>query len=171
MTNRNLVYREPLPPRGGVADLHIRAVRSLMHSTHIDQVPLDQRKALSSLIGSAGFMLAPEMSQTILSCLETATDITGLMQNRTISGSSIKFMVDNEGRVGAGGDHMQKMTGAWLFGGPTRARKTKARIARAQTLMAAAREQAMSRCKIESSPLGRRATEAHRRRLAQLRAL
>ena len=46
-------------------------------------------------------------------------------------------------RVGVGGDHMQKVTGAWLFGGPTRARKTKARIARAQTLMAAAREQAM----------------------------
>jgi hypothetical protein len=75
-------------------------------------------------------------------------------------------------RVGVGGDHMQKVTGAWLLGGPTRARKTKARIARAQTLMAAARQQAMESVqKYESSPLGRRVTEAHRRRLAQLRPL
>jgi hypothetical protein len=34
-------------------------------------VPLDQRKALSAFsFGSSGFLLAPEMSQQILSCLE-----------------------------------------------------------------------------------------------------
>src|SRR5262245_17967361 len=87
------------------ARLAIAGIRSLMHSTSIDQVPLDQRKALSSFsFGSQGFMLAPEQSQTILSCLETTTDIAGLMRNITISGPSIKFMVDNEiGDVSAWG--------------------------------------------------------------------
>jgi hypothetical protein len=79
------------------AKLAIAGVRALMHSTSIDQVPLDQRKALSSFsFGSQGFLLAPEMSQTILSCLETTTDIAGLMRNVSISGPGIKFMVDNE---------------------------------------------------------------------------
>jgi HK97 family phage major capsid protein len=77
--------------------LAIAGIRSLMHSTSIDQVPLDQRKALSAFsFGSQGFLLAPEMSQTILSCLETTTDIAGLMNNVSISGPGIKFMVDNE---------------------------------------------------------------------------
>ena len=78
------------------AKLAIAGIRSLMHSTSIDQVPLDQRKALSAFsFGSQGFLLAPEMSQTILSCLETTTDIAGLMNNVSISGPGIKFMVDN----------------------------------------------------------------------------
>src|SRR5262249_18360674 len=69
----------------------------LMHSTSIDQLPLDQRKALSSFsFGSQGFMLAPEQSSEILSCLVDVTDITGLMRNISISSSSIKFFVDNE---------------------------------------------------------------------------
>jgi HK97 family phage major capsid protein len=79
------------------AQLAIRGLRNLMHSTSIDQVPLDQRKALSSFsFGSAGFILAPEMSNQILSCLVIPTDITGHMNNITISGPAIKFMVDNE---------------------------------------------------------------------------
>ena len=79
------------------AKLAIAGIRSLMHSTSIDRVPLDQRKALSAFsFGSQGFLLAPEMSQTILSCLETTTDIAGLMNNVSISGPGIKFMVDNE---------------------------------------------------------------------------
>src|SRR5262249_19125573 len=79
------------------AKLAIRGLKTLMHSTSIDQVPLDQRKALSAFsFGSQGFMLAPEMSNEILSCLEDITDIAGLMRNITISGPSIRFMVDNE---------------------------------------------------------------------------
>jgi len=51
-------------------------------------------------------------------------------------------------------------------------RKTKERIARAALLKANARERAMGLAqKYESSPLGGRATYAHRRRLAQLQAL
>jgi hypothetical protein len=67
---------------------------------------------------------------------------------------------------------MKKMTSAHLFGGPERMRKTKERIARAALLKASARKRAMELAqKYESSPLGRRATYAHRRRLAQLQAL
>ena len=64
---------------------------------------------------------------------------------------------------------MQKMTGARLFGGPTRAVKTKARIARAQLLMAAARERASEMAQ-KYEPLGK-LTATQRRRLSQLRAL
>src|SRR5262245_49977482 len=77
--------------------LAIRGIRLLMHSTSIDQVPLDQRKALSACsFGAQCFILAPEMSSQILSCLIAVGDITGLMQNIDISGSSVKFLVDNE---------------------------------------------------------------------------
>ena len=70
-----------------------------------------------------------------------------------------------------GAINMKKMTGSHLFGGPTRARKTKARIARAQVLMAAARERAAEITQCESGPRPWRVTEAHSRRLAQMRSL
>src|SRR5262245_18144819 len=98
-TKRDVSLPEPDFSEQQIAEarLAIAGVRALMHSTSIDQVPLDQRKALSSFsFGSQGFLLAPEMSQTILSCLETTTDIAGLMHNISISGPGIKFMVDNE---------------------------------------------------------------------------
>jgi HK97 family phage major capsid protein len=79
------------------AEVAVKAIRSLMHCTNVSELPDDYRKALSSFnLGSTGFFLAPEMSSTILSCLEDVTDITGLMTNLTISGPSIKFLVDNE---------------------------------------------------------------------------
>ena len=74
------------------ATIAIKALRSLMHATSMDAVPLDQRKALSSFnLGSSGFLLAPEMSQQILSCIEEPSDITGLMGNVTISGPGDKI--------------------------------------------------------------------------------
>jgi HK97 family phage major capsid protein len=79
------------------ATMAIKAMRNLMHCTNITELPEDQRKALSAFnLGSTGFFLAPEMSSTILSCIEDVTDITGLMSNISISSPSIKFMVDNE---------------------------------------------------------------------------
>jgi len=80
-----------------VAEIAIKAMRALMHTTHIDNLPAEYRKALSAFtFGSQGFILAPELSNEILSCLVDEADITGLMRNITISGPSIKFMVDNE---------------------------------------------------------------------------
>src|SRR5215831_21025870 len=68
-----------------------------MHSTSIDQLRFDERKALSAFsFGSQGFILAPEMSNEILSCLTEITTIAGLVKNITISGPSIKFLTDSE---------------------------------------------------------------------------
>jgi HK97 family phage major capsid protein len=75
----------------------IAGLRHLMHATSIDSIPFNERKALSSFsFGSAGFILAPEVSNEILSCLVDITTIAGLVRNITISGPSIKFMVDDE---------------------------------------------------------------------------
>src|SRR5215472_2195206 len=72
------------------AKLAIRGIKQLMHSTSIDQVQPDCRKALSAFsFGSVGFILAPEQSNEILSCLEDVGDLTGLMRNISISSSSI----------------------------------------------------------------------------------
>jgi HK97 family phage major capsid protein len=67
-----------------------------MKVTSIEQLPVDQRKSLSSFsLGSSGFFLPPEMSTTVLSCLEDTSDVTGLVSNTPISGPSIKFPIDN----------------------------------------------------------------------------
>src|SRR5215813_8254230 len=79
------------------AETAVGALKALLHSTSIDQLSLDQRKSLSAFsFGSQGFLLAPEMSNQVLSCLTDETDIAGLMQNVSISSGSIKFLVDNE---------------------------------------------------------------------------
>jgi len=99
VTKRDALLPEPNFSEEQIAEakLAIRGVRTLMHSTSIDQVPLDQRKALSAFsFGAQGFLLAPEISSQILSCLESVTDIAALMQNINISGASIKFLTDNE---------------------------------------------------------------------------
>lgn len=73
-----------------------KALRNLMHCTDVAHLPDIERKALSSFsLGSNGFILAPEMSSTVLSCLIDQTDVTGLMSNMAISGPSVKFLVDN----------------------------------------------------------------------------
>ena len=72
------------------------AMKALINSASIDLLPSDYRKALSSFsFGSNGFILPPEMSATVLSCLVDQTDVAGLMQNITISGPSVKFLVNS----------------------------------------------------------------------------
>jgi HK97 family phage major capsid protein len=74
----------------------IKATRQLLKVVGLDGLPDASRKALSSFaMGSSGFILPPEMSSEVLSCLTDITDITGLMRNMTISGPSIKFLVDD----------------------------------------------------------------------------
>lgn len=78
------------------ASLHLKATRALLHSTDVAQLTPEYRKALSSFtMGANGFILPPEMSSKILSCLVYPTDVAGLMNNMTVAGPSIKFMVDN----------------------------------------------------------------------------
>jgi HK97 family phage major capsid protein len=75
----------------------IAGLRHLMHATSVESIPFGERKALSAFsFGSQGFILPAEMSNEILSCLADVTTIAGLVKNITISGPSIRFMVDNE---------------------------------------------------------------------------
>lgn len=78
------------------AGIAVKAMSALMNTTDISMLPQDYRKALSAFnFGSNGFILQPEMSNRILSCLTDETDVAGLMANMTISGPSVKFLIDN----------------------------------------------------------------------------
>jgi HK97 family phage major capsid protein len=93
----------PFAPKDSDIDearLAVKTLRRVMHMANLDndmaRLSDAERKALSTFnFGSNGFILAPEMASTVLSCLEDITDIPGLMQNMTISGPSVKFLVDN----------------------------------------------------------------------------
>jgi HK97 family phage major capsid protein len=78
------------------AENAVRGLHHLMKATDISQIPLLEHKALTSFnMGASGFILIPEMSNQVLSCLVDITDVTGMVRNVQISGPSIKFMVDN----------------------------------------------------------------------------
>lgn len=82
------------------ARLAVKTLRRVMKMANLEndlgRLSDAERKALSSFsFGGNGFILAPEMSSIVLSCLEDITDIPGLMQNMTISGPSVKFLVDD----------------------------------------------------------------------------
>jgi hypothetical protein len=54
------------------------------------------RKSLSSFaFGNAGWVISPEMSNQVPSCIVDETDIGGLMNRVQISSGSIKFPIDN----------------------------------------------------------------------------
>jgi len=55
-----------------------------------------ERKALSAFsFGANQFILSPEMSNTVISCVFDETHVTGLMNNVSTSAGSLKFLVDN----------------------------------------------------------------------------
>jgi HK97 family phage major capsid protein len=65
---------------------------------HGDQnrLPLEFRKSLTAFsLGANGVILAPQISDQVLSCLVDPSDVTGIVNNVTISGGSIKFLIDN----------------------------------------------------------------------------
>jgi HK97 family phage major capsid protein len=73
-----------------------RAISNALHATDIGLLPDIERKALSSFtLGQSGFMLRPEQSSQILSCLTDETDVSALVANMNISAGSIEFLVDN----------------------------------------------------------------------------
>jgi|GEM_PF-2201479 len=78
------------------AGIAVKALTALINTTDASNLSSDYRKALSAFnFGSNGFILAPEMSARVLSCLVDETDVTGIMANMTISGPSVRFMIDN----------------------------------------------------------------------------
>jgi HK97 family phage major capsid protein len=92
---------DDLPFCPGEAELEeaehaVRGIKHLLKTTSIDTLPVIERKALTAFsMGASGFILVPEMSNRILSCLTDVTDLTGLAGQISISAGSIKFMVDN----------------------------------------------------------------------------
>jgi len=73
-----------------------KGLKALFRTGHIDRLEPEYRKSLSSFsFGNSGFMLMPEMSTRVLSCLVDPTDLSGLMDSITISSPSIRFMIDN----------------------------------------------------------------------------
>jgi HK97 family phage major capsid protein len=86
----------PAPAEIDEALIVRKALRNLFR--HGDPMRLDptERKSLTSFsFGINAFILAPEMSDTVLSCLVDPTDIAGVMNNVNISAPSIKFLIDN----------------------------------------------------------------------------
>ena len=79
------------------AEIACKAMRHVLKlSGGIEGLDGIQRKALSSFaLGSSGWLLPPDWSQTILSCLQAKTDLTGLVTNLTTTGSSLKLFKDS----------------------------------------------------------------------------
>ncbi len=72
---------------------------------HRDPARLEppERKSLTSFsFGANAWILAPEMSNQVLSCLVDPTNLVGPMNNIAISGASIKFPIDNVRLANAG---------------------------------------------------------------------
>jgi HK97 family phage major capsid protein len=73
-----------------------KAISKLFRHADLGRLEQIERKSLSAFnFGNNGFILTPEMSSRVLSCLEDSTDIASLMHNEQISGPSIKYMLDN----------------------------------------------------------------------------
>jgi len=78
------------------AAMAIKATNALMNTTDISNLSPEYRKSLSAFnFGSNGFILAPLMSDRVLSCLVDETDVAGIMGSMTIAGPSVRFLIDN----------------------------------------------------------------------------
>jgi HK97 family phage major capsid protein len=74
-----------------------RAMRKLLRHGNLERLDQLERKSLTSFsFGSNQFILAPQMSDRILSCLCDPTDVAGLMGQESCSGGSLKFLIDNQ---------------------------------------------------------------------------
>jgi formate dehydrogenase major subunit len=73
-----------------------KAIHNLFRHGDTSRLEPLEKKALTSFsFGSSGFILPPEMSNIVISCVVDETDVTGLMQNVTTSAGSLKFLIDN----------------------------------------------------------------------------
>src|SRR5262245_8838857 len=92
----NTAEYSPGPSEIDEALLAKKAITSLFRHGDPNRLPLEFRKSLTSFsLGANSFILAPEMSNTVLSCLVDDTDLTGLVNNVATSAGSIKFLIDN----------------------------------------------------------------------------
>ncbi|KRR14591.1 hypothetical protein CQ12_10690 [Bradyrhizobium jicamae] len=73
-----------------------RAFGSYLRSGDFQRMPEVERKSLSEFtMGNIGLLVPPEVSDRILSCLADPGDLTGVVDNMTISSSAVQFLIDN----------------------------------------------------------------------------
>ncbi|MCP3462534.1 phage major capsid protein [Bradyrhizobium sp. CCGUVB23] len=79
------------------ATLARKAIRNLFRRRDPNLLDAQERKSLSSFAfgASNSFILPPELSGRVLSCLVTQTDVTALVGSQAISGPSLKLPLDN----------------------------------------------------------------------------
>jgi hypothetical protein len=81
-----------------------RGLRALIRHGDEHKLAPHERKSLSAFsFGTNQFMMAPEMSNQVLSCLVDPSDLSGLVSQVNISAGSIKFLIDNARRGWARG--------------------------------------------------------------------
>src|SRR5262249_51202869 len=79
------------------------AMKALFRHGNMDRLDHLEKKSLTAFsFGTNAFILAPEMSGVVLSCLVDPTDFTGYVNNIRISAGSIKFLIDNVRMQNAG---------------------------------------------------------------------
>lgn len=64
--------------------------------------PMERKSLTSFSFGANAWILAPDMSNQVLSCILDPTDLVGMMNNVNISGASIRFLIDNVRMADAG---------------------------------------------------------------------
>lgn len=73
-----------------------RAMRGFLRHGKLDLIADEDKRSLSAFsFGSSGWIMPPQWSTRILSCLQDKTNVASLMGQTTISSGSIKFPVDN----------------------------------------------------------------------------
>jgi HK97 family phage major capsid protein len=73
-----------------------KAWRAILRHGDIQRLDDIERKALSSFtFGSAGWVIPPQVSTRILSCLTDPTDVLSMFSQETISAGSIQYPIDN----------------------------------------------------------------------------
>jgi HK97 family phage major capsid protein len=78
------------------AMLAMRGLRQLIWHGDPNKLSGEVRKSLSAFsFGANSFALSPVQATRTLSCLVDPSDLSGLVDNQAISGSSLKFLIDN----------------------------------------------------------------------------
>lgn len=73
-----------------------KAMNSLLRHGNLDRLDNLEKKSLTSFsFGSNQYILPPQWSSRILTCLTDMTDVSGLMGQEQCSGGSLKFFIDN----------------------------------------------------------------------------
>ena len=92
----------PSPDEIDTATIARRAIEALWHHGNVERLDNLHKKSLTSFaFGSNQFVLPPQLSNRVLSCLTDYGDVASLMGQESTGGGSLKFLIDNV-RMGAG---------------------------------------------------------------------